>query len=217
MKTVHPRVRGEHSLSTFMFAAIVGSSPRARGTRSNLPRSRRMRRFIPACAGNTTCAASDGSLNSVHPRVRGEHGSGELRGALLGGSSPRARGTRRRPRRLRRSRRFIPACAGNTHPSGLAFTPPSVHPRVRGEHFMSLPSDENTVGSSPRARGTRLRRPTCARTGRFIPACAGNTWRLFRRWSRRSVHPRVRGEHNAASSIALRNAGSSPRARGTLW
>ena len=119
-------------------------------------RSDKLRRFIPACAGNTlgtsnklryfigssphargtlTQSGAKSSNSSVHPRMRGEHTTMQpILCVLLA---------------------FIPACAGNTlFSSGVTVTL-SVHPRMRGEHFAVFfyhcPFD------------------------RFIPACAGNT------------------------------------------
>ena len=161
--------------------SVVGSSPRARGTRE---RSEKLRE--PA----------------VHPRVRGERRD---RLTILGsGSSPRARGTR--GRRLGGEPRFIPACAGNAchaatgamrfipacagNAAGAGLNPGRpVHPRVRGEHGRRVPGTldgssprargtpardyQPRIGSSPRARGTPAK--AIARWSvRFIPACAGN-------------------------------------------
>ena len=50
--SVHPRVCGERTVRGFIGGALVGSSPRVRGT-PNLPFIQPNRfRFIPACAGN---------------------------------------------------------------------------------------------------------------------------------------------------------------------
>jgi len=154
---VHPRMRGEHGLFE--------------------PRPLFQRRFIPACAGNTAelirkwndkCGSSphargtplslyvNGTINAVHPRMRGEHAD---------------------IRRLARSIcRFIPACAGNTFASRLSFrrsfgSSPhargtrqypclfiiciAVHPRMRGEHRIGSLLPLYQHGSSPHARGTR--------------------------------------------------------------
>ena len=71
---VHPRVRGEHTVSGCCRLNVGGSSPRARGTpypdEDNAPRWR----FIPACAGNTLETLPAEAQAAVHPRVRGEHG-----------------------------------------------------------------------------------------------------------------------------------------------
>ncbi len=69
---VHPRVRGERAASSVIQISTYGSSPRARGTRSD-PQGRSNRaRFIPACAGNAMPPGAAESAPAVHPRVRGE-------------------------------------------------------------------------------------------------------------------------------------------------
>ena len=92
----------------------------------------------------------------------------------------------------------------------------AVHPRLRGEHLRSEASVLTTNGSSPPARGTHNAVNAANGSGRFIPACAGNTLRSAkpRRWV--TVHPRLRGEHAALSQSPIYNFGSSPPARGTL-
>ena len=91
----------------------------------------------------------------------------------------------------------------------------AVHPRVRGEQLHHALAFVHAGGSSPRARGTGVVRVECARSVRFIPACAGN-----RPWCapcRRAlaVHPRVRGEQRHTRYVVTPQNGSSPRARGT--
>ena len=73
VSAVHPRVRGEHPASKRPSSTIAGSSPRARGTRPWTAWVQRVSRFIPACAGNTRTDRPRGRIQSVHPRVRGEH------------------------------------------------------------------------------------------------------------------------------------------------
>ena len=172
-----PRVRGTRLVPIAGLVVGAGSSPRVRGTQQRCPLHHVPRRFIPACAGNSTAAASAGSAFAVHPRVCGELAAaspcaassaavhprvcGELQRAKIAdlvadGSSPRVRGTRGDdvPRGV--NGRFIPACAGNS--SGW------------------LAPDSRNTGSSPRVRGTRRRDPPRAPAGlRFIPACAGNS------------------------------------------
>jgi len=73
----------------------------------------------------------------------------------------------------------------------------------------------NTSGSSPRARGTRLKQAVQPQKSRFIPAGAGNTNPLLMRYCRSTVHPRGRGEHGLTEDFEPCDFGSSPRARGT--
>ena len=131
------------------------------------------------------------------------------------GSSPAARGTLvGHPAGLDRLR-FIPARAGNTCRMARSSLAASVHPRPRGEHAKTSPSDSIRSGSSPPARGTRRAAAGVLRDRRFIPARAGNTsacW-VAPRWA--TVHPRPRGEHVGKVWGGGIQIGSSPPARGT--
>ena len=152
-------------------------------------------RFIPAWAGNTPVGTILSIIKTVHPRVGGEHDGEKSTRPIWGGSSPRGRGTRFCPKGVRDSSRFIPAWAGNTagesaSPEGL-----SVHPRVGGEHLVEFGDGHGVAGSSPRGRGTHKSSSRQHNNGRFIPAWAGNTWKLPKREKSHSVHPRVGGEH----------------------
>ena len=91
----------------------------------------------------------------------------------------------------------------------------SSDPRGRGEHCDRVVHDCTPCGSSPRARGTREHGRAVSRTGRFIPAGAGNTFKSPGFISNVAVHPRGRGEHASFSACSCSVSGSSPRARGT--
>ena len=112
--TVQPRMRGEHIGVENPRLHKLGSAPHARGTPPHSRRPIPVRRFSPACAGNTTTLATALGLHT--------------------GSAPHARGTHSLALGKRRRGRFSPACAGNT--SGLQrvgrLSP--VQPRMRGEH-----------------------------------------------------------------------------------
>ena len=178
-------------------APLRGSSPRVRGTPSHPRVQRIVRRFIPACAGNSRWASGGACSATVHPRVCGEllrcfhahfrcrrfipacagnSGGKHRRVVRFAGSSPRVRGTRQARRTQRQRHRFTPACAGNSKTLG-------------------------TLKTRPR---------------RFIPACAGNS-PVFRAWLEMAYgsSPRVRGTPRALSSPLAAMAGSSPRVRGT--
>ena len=106
------------------------------------------------------------------------------------------RGTPPRPSAGGRSRRFIPACAGNS--------------RRWSRELKGKP------GSSPRVRGTPAWHPLGYNRRRFIPACAGNSAQVSQTDSHWAVHPRVCGELLALAVPAPPSPGSSPRVRGTL-
>jgi len=154
MATGHPCVCGEHLSAAATAAAYSGSSPRLRGTPFAKGFCRTPSRFIPASAGNTGRGMRPGSLPTVHPRVCGEHFERISPVVVVGGSSPRLRGTLPPWSAPCRQPRFIPASAGNTCPWRRPACLTTVHPRVCGEHARLMPSISHNCGSSPRLRGT---------------------------------------------------------------
>ena len=94
VRSVHPRVCGEHITCPRPIDLTAGSSPRLRGTQKGLLVDVASVRFIPASAGNTEWCCSPVMLRTVHPRVCGEHGRLFSRMGYRPGSSPRLRGTR---------------------------------------------------------------------------------------------------------------------------
>ena len=157
---------------------------------------------------------------AVHPRVCGERVSWTISAPASDGSSPRMRGTHRRPLlpprpsfagsspRMRGTLLFRELKVGRNRP-----TP--VHPRVCGERVAALITGKRHSGSSPRMRGTRGTLVGLVGLFRFIPAYAGNARRPGMCSPSRSVHPRVCGERNDLRVIAMMTVGSSPRMRGT--
>ena len=108
---VHPRVCGERNTSVPTTCRTDGSSPRVRGTLSDWHVPIATARFIPACAGNANAPCVLGAFFAVHPRVCGERINPHGFVWLLGGSSPRVRGTRDGSYPAVERWRFIPACA----------------------------------------------------------------------------------------------------------
>ena len=112
----------------------------------------------------------------------------------------------------------------------------SVHPRVCGEQGTPFPPTPCQIGSSqrvrgtgyqatqvfdiggssPRVRGTVYLRDIVLARCRFIPACAGNSVRIWPPRLFTAVHPRVCGEQIEAGVCAVNSCGSSPRVRGTV-
>ena len=110
----HPRVRGEHTQNRPRCRGPQGSSPRARGALRSHVRPGRRRGIIPACAGSTRRAGAAPHPRRDHPRVRGEHQTLFVFCVQPQGSSPRARGARRRHPGRGTLTGIIPACAGST-------------------------------------------------------------------------------------------------------
>ena len=69
----HPRVCGEHSTLSPLWAAKSGSSPRVRGTLLAVTVFAVVLGIIPACAGNTPVPVDSSCNRRDHPRVCGEH------------------------------------------------------------------------------------------------------------------------------------------------
>ena len=145
----------------------------------------------------------------------GEHQTWNSSMSVRRGSSPRVRGTQACLVIHEGIHGIIPACAGNTCSISVLRLLPRDHPRVCGEHSTHWPTWPLNWGSSPRVRGTQtMYRKTIATAG-IIPACAGNTWSFSRPSAVAGDHPRVCGEHDFGNDPQRRQAGSSPRVRGT--
>ena len=69
----HPRVCGEHPVTTPDSDTVAGSSPRMRGTLPLQSNPAKDGGIIPAYAGNTRPRPSMASTTRDHPRVCGEH------------------------------------------------------------------------------------------------------------------------------------------------
>ena len=172
-------------------------------------------RFIPACAGNSPHDRGFGGLPPVHPRVCGEQAHARMINCMMGGSSPRVRGTAGSAGRRNGKTRFIPACAGNRKAAGLARSDVAVHPRVCGEQVFKDSGLRFFAGSSPRVRGTDMDQAVMSEICRFIPACAGNRSKRIGVKFLTAVHPRVCGEQDFERAHNEIHSGSSPRVRGT--
>ena len=216
MPAVHPRLCGEHLPPRGKFSLCRGSSPPVRGTLRGHVADQNGKRFIPACAGNTTPTATCSTRPPVHPRLCGEHCLPQSVPLFLPGSSPPVRGTPSAKHQAAQSCRFIPACAGNTEAVLIRRQLCPVHPRLCGEHRFLCRHLYRAAGSSPPVRGTHEAKHGRDSGSRFIPACAGNTGMPAYRVRAVPVHPRLCGEHTATLTDCLIVVGSSPPVRGTL-
>ena len=152
----HPRVCGEHWMPLAANCAVVGSSPRMRGTRIGDSVDEASDGIIPAYAGNTLLRISYLATIWDHPRVCGEHLKAAAKTETSKGSSPRMRGTQRRWRWSAYRAGIIPAYAGNTPAKNFLTVSLRDHPRVCGEHTVNGSMLGRSMGSSPRMRGTLL-------------------------------------------------------------
>ena len=190
----HPRSRGENDSIRSDAGTARGSSPLTRGKPTSSP--------------------SRKTPSRAHPRSRGENSSVTGSPAPYTGSSTLTRGKRRGCDLAQASTRLIPAHAGKTCGAFelVGLTP--AHPRSRGENHQLLNVRLRNVGSSPLTRGKPHRRADQHRSERLIPAHAGKTQPCPCRTSRRTAHPRSRGENHAATDATRNLAGSSPLTRG---
>ena len=150
--------------------------------------------IIPARAGFTEELVRSRARGADHPRSRGVYTCTSTAAALIGGSSPLARGLHHAGRPVGDPRRIIPARAGFT--VRFAGGPPA-----DGDH--------------PRSRG--VYRPTHRSAGSpswIIPARAGFTPIPRRRIPAIPDHPRSRGVYWDSRLPEETAAGSSPLARG---
>ena len=147
--------------------------------------------------------------------MRGEHCILSMILRKLPGSSPHARGTLRFDISQITNFGIIPACAGNTLKMIIMTCMIWDHPRMRGEHGIKEYLKHGHEGSSPHARGTHGSNLKTDYLPGIIPACAGNTSDLIKRWATIRDHPRMRGEHFVSCGDLPLAQGSSPHARGT--
>ena len=213
----HPRVCGEHQSPIPLIQPVTGSSPRMRGTRTDRTAGAGTAGIIPAYAGNTDDWHGNAYEARDHPRVCGEHIKYAVEGATSQGSSPRMRGTPTQTVEILFLSGIIPAYAGNTTIFCHTISSHRDHPRVCGEHEQGGADLVVIIGSSPRMRGTRHRRPDRRVQPGIIPAYAGNTSTGINHIIPIRDHPRVCGEHRQGPVRRRSEAGSSPRMRGTRY
>ena len=172
----------------------MGSSPLARGLPGRVRQHRPQRRIIPARAGFTRVHERYPRRRPDHPRSRGVYWDRLVSNHAEEGSSPLARGLRKKHYGELFQGGIIPARAGFTTLS-LMRSPP------RG-------------GSSPLARGLRILGGGDLVVPRIIPARAGFTAARAPQVTGTADHPRSRGVYSTRRLYLAAAAGSSPLARG---
>ena len=172
-----------------------GSSPHTRGAHPPLAEGADAGRIIPAYAGSTAVTEFHEGAGRDHPRIRGEHSAARKQRIHLRGSSPHTRGAHPQSRKLSVFPRIIPAYAGSTCRPGSGRRRRPDHPRIRGEHLMTLLAWSASWGSSPHTRGARPRILGFLFREWIIPAYAGSTLEARNQDIVKQDHPRIRGEH----------------------
>ena len=132
------------------------------------------------------------------------------------GPSPRVRGSLGGHGDRVGSEGSIPACAGEPKSSSTPSASPQVHPRVCGGASEAMAPGSDTLGPSPRVRGSLIRVVFRSLPCRSIPACAGEPCQPRRGWFPGWVHPRVCGGAAMLNAPTMSCMGPSPRVRGSL-
>ena len=212
----HPRACGANAPVHVAARDPAGSSPRMRGKPVRSRRLRARRRIIPAHAGQTNSVPAKRSSHADHPRACGANGQQFLTNLGTFGSSPRMRGKPRLERDDSRTRRIIPAHAGQTSRTPTPTPTVSDHPRACGANAAAGRIRTLRRGSSPRMRGKQGGRRKLEREIRIIPAHAGQTTGTTRFREGFPDHPRACGANHVPQQDARQPRGSSPRMRGKL-
>ena len=158
---VYPRECGAAPTATGRARGSGGLSPRVRGSRAPPCRRRRIRRSIPASAGQPCLSATESIWIEVYPRECGA--APPLQSPLSGdyGLSPRVRGSLGVDRRDELRCGSIPASAGQPLTFRRRGTGSRVYPRECGAAPNCACVRAIRYGLSPRVRGSPLRRLTC--------------------------------------------------------
>ena len=210
----HPRSRGVYTSPQRLSSCGAGSSPLARGLPPVDEGEGEVLGIIPARAGFTPNNERKRRMFKDHPRSRGVYVMNVMLSENVPGSSPLARGLRRRDPAEGLMGRIIPARAGFTRCLWVACIPVEDHPRSRGvySHYASHTSGCARIiparagftqgveeggdplgGSSPLARGLPGQAGADPGDDGIIPARAGfTTSSAAARWPA-TDHPRSRG------------------------
>ena len=213
----HPRSRGVYPAQPPIRPSSGGSSPLARGLHLAVNHRKPLPGIIPARAGFTLSGPFLSQNRRDHPRSRGVYDPDLLPAIIRHGSSPLARGLPAADLRVRDGDRIIPARAGFTCAPPTGSLSATDHPRSRGVYGGGFTSTPDNNGSSPLARGLRVRERVDHDRQRIIPARAGFTDLLHALDNNLRDHPRSRGVYLAFDGSFIIDYGSSPLARGLLF
>ena len=132
-------------------------------------------RITPAYAGTTHYGDRNATSRRDHPRLRGDHASAQDNLMQSLGSPPLTRGPLVHSLRVQPHYRITPAYAGTTPDLPRPFAGMRDHPRLRGDHPLTMCSVSSNKGSPPLTRGPRSSPAAAAVRRRITPAYAGTT------------------------------------------
>ena len=156
LRAVYPRVGGGTEVYYIAALGLEGLSPRGRGNRRWWPAETACRRSIPAWAGEPDPGRFTATLQEVYPRVGGGTKSLAHHVTTLPGLSPRGRGNQFGDLWAAKTRRSIPAWAGEPAFAIMMASWFRVYPRVGGGTVAVLSVRARTWGLSPRGRGNPI-------------------------------------------------------------
>ena len=131
------------------------------------------------------------------------------------GSSPHVRGALLQRQRHRIRAGIIPACAGSTWSMAIGTAWDGDHPRMCGEHRISVNTVSSSAGSSPHVRGALRETRQKLQYSGIIPACAGSTFDMIEILRQIGDHPRMCGEHVRRQSVRQLLTGIIPACAGS--
>ena len=206
---------GEHYGDSDFVNELEGSSPHVRGAPLANGRDIYTTGIIPACAGSTLPLIRSPTPYWDHPRMCGEHSYKVLCCTVHWGSSPHVRGALLQRQRHRIRAGIIPACAGSTWSMAIGTAWDGDHPRMCGEHRISVNTVSSSAGSSPHVRGALRETRQKLQYSGIIPACAGSTFDMIEILRQIGDHPRMCGEHVRRQSVRQLLTGIIPACAGS--
>ena len=211
----YPRPRGGAAATDDIWLDLGGLSPPARGSLNPCPHHERLRRPIPARAGEPSYGAASYGAAGAYPRPRGGAVEKLVTASSCTGLSPPARGSPSRGVRQRDKRGPIPARAGEPTEIGAVTGAIRAYPRPRGGADYVRPTIDPSRGLSPPARGSLEGPLHAGDLAGPIPARAGEPIRGVGLEPRLRAYPRPRGGASARRTRLLTSTGLSPPARGS--
>ena len=211
---VYPRPRGGTSQRSGDGIAAFGLSPPTRGNLRSRTHRRRIRRSIPAHAGEPVLSPPRAWRHRVYPRPRGGTARWRLLHLIVRGLSPPTRGNPNYCLAQLDRRGSIPAHAGEPARILAYRRSRSVYPRPRGGTVAMSKPLALDLGLSPPTRGNRDEMRVRRTIQGSIPAHAGEPSDHWTKRVSRAVYPRPRGGTLCERCRRGKTDGLSPPTRG---